>query len=121
MKNFKKIAFGLLVGALAIGFSAFTNGNKNPIKITKLANGKFLATARYYNIRPDHAPSVAPADFVYVNNTSNRCDESLTNQCTAQWTTSNTPTAGQSPTDAGSPAIVAGSGTLGEFNGNVIP
>ncbi|RCH54677.1 hypothetical protein DJ568_12725 [Mucilaginibacter hurinus] len=25
MKNFKKIAFGLMVGALAIGFSAFTN------------------------------------------------------------------------------------------------
>jgi len=28
MKNFKKIAFGLLVGALAIGFSAFTNIKK---------------------------------------------------------------------------------------------
>lgn len=27
MKNFKKIAFGLLVSALAIGFSAFTNAN----------------------------------------------------------------------------------------------
>lgn len=25
MKNFKKIAFGLMVGALAMGFSAFTN------------------------------------------------------------------------------------------------
>lgn len=32
MKNFKKIAFGLMVGALAIGFSSFTAGprtNKN--------------------------------------------------------------------------------------------
>ena len=28
MKNFKKIAFGLLVGALAIGFSSFTTGAK---------------------------------------------------------------------------------------------
>jgi len=32
MKNFKQIAFGLIVGALAIGFSSFTSsprGNKN--------------------------------------------------------------------------------------------
>lgn len=28
MKNFKQIAFGLLVGALAIGFSAFTSAHK---------------------------------------------------------------------------------------------
>jgi hypothetical protein len=28
MKNFKKIAFGLMVGALAIGFSAFTTPKK---------------------------------------------------------------------------------------------
>jgi len=28
MKNFKKIAFGLLVGAMAIGFSSFTNASK---------------------------------------------------------------------------------------------
>jgi hypothetical protein len=30
MKNFKQIAFGLLVGALAIGFSAFTTAHKGP-------------------------------------------------------------------------------------------
>ncbi|NHA02506.1 hypothetical protein G7092_01795 [Mucilaginibacter sp. HC2] len=29
MKNFKKIAFGLLVGAMAIGFSAFTSAKSN--------------------------------------------------------------------------------------------
>lgn len=28
MKNFRKIAFGLLVGALALGFSAFTSTHK---------------------------------------------------------------------------------------------
>jgi hypothetical protein len=28
MKNFKQIAFGLLVGTLAIGFSAFTNAKR---------------------------------------------------------------------------------------------
>jgi len=28
MKNFKQIAFGLVVGALAIGFSAFTNAKR---------------------------------------------------------------------------------------------
>jgi len=29
MKNFKKIAFGLLVGAMAIGLSSFTNAKTN--------------------------------------------------------------------------------------------
>ena len=29
MKNFKKIAFGFVVGAIAIGFSAFTNAKKH--------------------------------------------------------------------------------------------
>jgi hypothetical protein len=33
MKNFKQIAFGLMIGALAIGFSAFTNAkNVNKAK-----------------------------------------------------------------------------------------
>ena len=29
MKNFKQIAFGLMIGAMAIGFSAFTNAKNN--------------------------------------------------------------------------------------------
>lgn len=29
MKNFRKIAFGLLVGSLALGFSAFTTAPRN--------------------------------------------------------------------------------------------
>ncbi|MES2274980.1 MAG: hypothetical protein V4592_03080 [Bacteroidota bacterium] len=32
MKNFKQIAFGLIVGALAIGFSAFTNAKPSKAK-----------------------------------------------------------------------------------------
>ena len=29
MKNFKQIAFGLMIGSMAIGFSAFTNAKNN--------------------------------------------------------------------------------------------
>lgn len=39
MKNFQKIAIALMVGVLAIGFSAFTNSIPN-------ANGKFAGTYR---------------------------------------------------------------------------
>jgi hypothetical protein len=43
MKNFKQIAFGLLVGALAIGFSAFTNAKK--VMTTKATIAKYSITA----------------------------------------------------------------------------
>lgn len=39
MKNFQKLALGLIVGAMAIGFSAFTNGKLND-------NGNFAGTYR---------------------------------------------------------------------------
>src|ERR1700743_1318591 len=42
MKNFKRIALGLLVGAMAIGFSAFTNAHTGtvqfPVKHSKVGN-----------------------------------------------------------------------------------
>lgn len=46
MKNFKKIAFGLLVGALALGFSAFTSAKKvmpsESIKAKRSITANFL-------------------------------------------------------------------------------
>ncbi|MES2376671.1 MAG: hypothetical protein V4553_08835 [Bacteroidota bacterium] len=37
MKNLKQIAFGLLVGAMAIGFSSFTNSASSSVNKTKFA------------------------------------------------------------------------------------
>ena len=55
MKNFKKIALGLLVGAMAISFSAFTNAHKTTLS----------STHRYYSITGT-LNDTNPADFVYV-------------------------------------------------------
>jgi hypothetical protein len=45
MKNFKQIAFGLIVGALAIGFSAFTNAKK--VVSVNAINAKYSITANF--------------------------------------------------------------------------
>ncbi|MEO7045528.1 MAG: hypothetical protein ABI091_09510 [Ferruginibacter sp.] len=48
MKNFKKIAFGLLVGTLALGFSAFTNAkSSNNVNFTKTFYGLNHAGTTY--------------------------------------------------------------------------
>jgi hypothetical protein len=104
MKNFKRIALGLMVGAMAIGFSAFTPVHKAT-----------STTARYYNQRADHNPSTSAADFVFIDNDVDLCSSSLTKQCSAQWSTTNAPTEGQTPVDAGSPSLVSGSSTQGIF------
>jgi len=44
MKNFKNIAFGLMVGALAIGFSAFTTANSTNHKKDQLQWFKLKST-----------------------------------------------------------------------------
>jgi hypothetical protein len=105
MKNFKKIALGLMVGALAIGFSAFTNAKKATTTM-----------ARYYNQRTDHNPSNVATDYIFINDDVDLCTSSLTKECSAQWNTTNVPTEGQTPADAGSPSKVASSGTLGIFS-----
>ena len=46
MKNFQKPAIALVVGVMAIGFSAFTNSTPN-------ANGKFAGT---YRLKPAFTP-----------------------------------------------------------------
>jgi len=43
MKNFKRIALGLLVGAMAIGFSSFTNAQKGvSVKLVKIVKSGFI-------------------------------------------------------------------------------
>jgi hypothetical protein len=44
MKNFKQIAFGLLVGAMAIGFSAFTNAKTSAQAEKNLSNKRLSIT-----------------------------------------------------------------------------
>lgn len=51
MKNFKKIAFGLMVGALAIGFSAYT--------APKSSNAKFID--QWFQLKSGVSPTLANA------------------------------------------------------------
>ena len=102
MKNFKKIALGLMVGALAISFSAFTNAHKTTLS----------STHRYYSITGT-LNDTNPADFVYESN-PDLCSSSTTKECSAEWSTTNAPTPGQTPTQAGSPSYV-GSTNLGIY------
>ena len=48
MKNFKNVAFGLVVGVLALGFSAFTNASTGSNRFDKtyyqLSNGTYSST-----------------------------------------------------------------------------
>src|ERR1035437_10127487 len=101
MTNFKKIALGLMVGAMAISFSAFINAPKKSLS----------TTARYYNIS-GAIGSKNPANFVYEDNGTDLCIVNATHECSAEWSTTNAPVAGQSPTNAGSPSYV-GSTTSG--------
>jgi hypothetical protein len=105
MKNLKQIALGLLVGAMAIGFSSFTNVRKAT-----------STTARYYNQRIDHNPSANAADYIFVNDDVDLCTSSTTKECSVQWSTTNVPLEGQTPMEAGSPSKIASSSTLGVFS-----
>jgi hypothetical protein len=106
MKNLHKLVLGLMVGAMAISFSAFTN-----------AHSRLSSTNRYYNT-VGTLNDTNPADFVYIDGAEDDCTHSTTKECSAEWTTTNMPTSGQTPTQAGSPAIVSGSGSLGAYSGD---
>jgi len=102
MKKFQKIALGLMVGAMAIGFSAFTNAQKKSASLIY----------RYYSTT-GAVNDTNPADFVYESN-PDLCSTSTTKECSAEWSTTNAPTAGQTPSQAGSPTYV-GSTSLGIY------
>jgi hypothetical protein len=102
MKNFKQIAFGLMVGAMAIAFSAFTTGP------SKSKNG----LANYVFTHPAHSNSDTKVDYIYESD-PNGCSQSTTNICTAQWSQSTAPTNGQQPST--SATEVSGSQSLGNY------
>jgi len=119
MKNYKRIAMGFVVASMAIGFSAFTSTSNNGIKLNKDANGKLISvTASYYNISGDPT-SVDPANFIFRDATTPAgCSNLNLKECTAQWTTSNTPHNNQTPTDAGSPSLSSRGPLNKRYNGN---
>ncbi|WDF77072.1 DUF6520 family protein [Mucilaginibacter sp. KACC 22773] len=70
MKNLKKIAFGLLVGAMAIGFSSFTTLNA-------VKRSKFFAVTYYQHANGIYS-KVLPA---------NECGDESTNPCNISYVT----------------------------------
>ena len=105
MKNFQKLALSLIVGVMAIGFSAFTSGN------SKVAT----ASERYYNVTGDKLNHAA-SNFIYAADNGLDCSSNPDKECSAIWNTTNAPTLGQSPVDAGSPSLNTSSIELGERN-----
>ena len=102
MKNFKKIAFGLLVGVLSIGFSAFTNAHKK------------LPPQTFTFVHLTHDGSNNRTDYVYRANLGNCLSSS--NNCTSLWTENitGTPAEGANPI----PSATQGAITLGDYQGN---
>lgn len=120
MKNFKQIAFGLMVGALAIGFSAFTTKNSAGMKIRRDANGKVLSVVASYYRLPAFASNVSDTDpSHYKFSTSPRAGcNAASDICSTEWQTDNAPTNGQSPVAAGSPVFSSDDAGQGIYNGN---
>src|ERR1700759_2995939 len=106
MKNFKQIAFGLLVGALAIRFSAFTNAKPK-------AQRGLLSTFRYYNNNGGVATSDASK---YIYEGSDNCISDPSSECSVEWTTTNPPSDGQTPVQAGSPSKLPSTSESGDAN-----
>jgi len=106
MKNLQKLAVALLVGIMAIGFSAFKGIDK---KATNLA--------RYYNTS-GIVGDTNPANFIYLDEDDDLCGGSPSTECSAQWITTNAPSLNQTPSDAGSPvrSTASGSSHPGAYN-----
>jgi len=102
MKKFQKLALGLMVGAMAIGFSAFTNARPHK-------NG--LSQTNYFFSTSGTVGDTNPAHYVYDENGT--CSQS-SKQCQAEWTTTNAPIQGDSPSASGSP-VYAGNALSGTY------
>jgi len=105
MKNFKQIAFGMLVCAMAIGFSSFTNAKK-------VFGHQTTFTVRYNNITGVN--DGISSHYVYEDESLQNCDQS-TKECSAKWTTTNAPSLGAAP--SGSPSY-AGDALPGTYDPN---
>jgi len=120
MKKFKQVAFGLMVGALAISFSAFTNAHNSSMKINRDAKGHIInVTTSYYRIPLDASTSTdMNADhYEFEDGVHSACESGTNDICTSQWTTTSAPSAGQSPNNAGSPSFVSDNPEKGVYNG----
>ena len=120
MKNFKQIALGLAVGAMAIGFSAFTNANNSNLKYNRNAKGEVVSVTASYYRKPAAASTstdLTPADYVFSSGAHANCTSGTSNICSSQWTTAVAPTNGQTPVDAGSPNFVSNNPLQGIYNG----
>ena len=84
MKNFKKIAVALLVGVMAIGFSAFTS-------IKKQSSIYFGQTSLNHYVRLSGAPS-------------GDCETATTNACTIRYEAANAPTVSSFDITSSTPA-----------------
>lgn len=85
MKNFKQLALGLLVGAMAIGFSSFT-AQKSHVK---------KDDDSYSFVHVAHSTTNGRLDYKF-RGTQAGCVES-SNNCTSDWTQSSAPSEGDSP------------------------
>jgi len=102
MKNLHKLVLGLLVSAMAIGFSAFTNARPHK---------KGVSQTNYYFCTSGIVGDTNPAHYVYDENGT--CTLS-SKQCQALWTTNSAPVQGDSPTASGSP-VYAGDAQSGTY------
>lgn len=101
MNNLKKLALGLSVGAMAIGFSAF--------KSTVNANGK-LAQQTFYNTTG--VQSTDPLDYQY--RPDGGCESLPAAACSATWNYSGTLSEGDHPNGS----KVSTTDAIGTYNGN---
>ncbi|MBB6131717.1 hypothetical protein [Mucilaginibacter lappiensis] len=92
MRNFKQVALGLIAGALAIGFSAFTNPSSNNRLTT------------YTFAHPAKSTSNNRTDFVYRSNLAG-CSSSA-NICTGDWSQTAAPAEGANPAINATPVTV---------------
>lgn len=120
MKNFKKIALGLIVGAMAIGFSAFTSANNSRIQINRNAAGKVLSvTSTYFRVPANASTStdLIAAHYIFSDNEDADCEGVTSNICSSRWTTTNAPQNGDSPVANGSPSFQGDNSAQGVYNG----
>ncbi|RQO74518.1 hypothetical protein DBR43_03765 [Pedobacter sp. KBW06] len=101
MNNLKKLALGLSVGAMAIGFSAF--------KSTVNANAKF-AQQKFYNTTGTQ--STDPKDYEY--RPDGACESLPAAACSAVWNYSGTLSEGDHPNGS----RVSSNDEIGTWNGN---
>lgn len=101
MKNFQKLALGLIVGAMAIGFSAF--------KSSENANSKF-AQQKFFNTTGIQSNN--PLDYQY--RPDGGCESLPAAACSATWNYSGTLTEGAHPNGS----KVSTTDAIGSYDGN---